>query len=80
MWIAGLRSITRVSAALRLSCSTTIQGPLVVDIPSDTVVNQQTIRKAADTRVIERNPAIQMCYVEVEEPDMHKPLGDLDRL
>ncbi|MEM1040407.1 MAG: ASKHA domain-containing protein [Pseudomonadota bacterium] len=64
----------------RLSCSTTIQGPLVVDIPSDTVVNQQTIRKAADTRIIERNPAIQMCYVEVEEPDMHKPLGDLDRL
>ena len=31
-------------------------------------------------RVIERNPAIQLCYVEVEEPDMHKPLGDLDRL
>ncbi|MEO1398852.1 MAG: drug:proton antiporter, partial [Pseudomonadota bacterium] len=64
----------------RLSCSTTIQGPLVVDIPSDTVVNQQTIRKAADSRIIERNPAIQMCYVEVEQPDMHKPLGDLDRL
>ncbi|MEM8749583.1 MAG: ASKHA domain-containing protein [Pseudomonadota bacterium] len=64
----------------RLSCSTTVQGPLVVDIPSDTVVNRQTIRKAADTRIIERNPAIQMCYVEVEEPDMHKPLGDLDRL
>ncbi len=64
----------------RLSCSTTIQGPLVVDIPADTVVNQQTIRKAVDTRVIERNPAIHMCYVEVDEPDMHKPLGDLDRL
>ncbi len=64
----------------RLSCSTTIQGPLVVDIPSDTVVNQQTIRKAADTRHIERNPAVQLCYVEVDEPDMHKPLGDLDRL
>ena len=26
------------------------------------------------------HPAIQLCYVEVEEPDMHKPLGDLDRL
>ena len=64
----------------RLSCSATIQGPLVVDIPSDTVVNQQTIRKAVDTRAIVRNPAIQLCYVEVEEPDMHKPLGDLDRL
>ncbi len=64
----------------RLSCSTTIQGPLVVDIPADTVINQQTIRKAVDTRIITRNPAIQMCYVEVDEPDMHKPLGDLDRL
>ncbi len=70
----------KLSDGRRLSCSTTIQGPLVVDIPSDTVLNQQTIRKDADERHIERNPAIQMCYVEVEEPDMHKPLGDLDRL
>jgi uncharacterized 2Fe-2S/4Fe-4S cluster protein (DUF4445 family) len=23
---------------------------------------------------------VQLCYVEVDEPDMHKPLGDLDRL
>ena len=64
----------------RLSCSATVQGPLVVDIPADAVVNQQTIRKEADTRLIERDPAIHMCYVEVDEPDMHKPLGDLDRL
>jgi len=64
----------------RLSCSATVQGPLVVDVPADTVVNQQTIRKAADTRWIERNPAVQLCYVEIEEPDMHKPLGDLDRV
>ena len=64
----------------RLSCSTTIQGPLVVDIPADAAVHQQTIRKAASQRTIHRNPAIRLCYVEVEEPDMHKPLGDLDRL
>ena len=64
----------------RLSCSTTVQSDLVVDIPQDVQVNAQLVRKAADTRLIERNPAIQMCYVEVEEPDMHKPLGDLDRL
>ena len=64
----------------RLSCSATVEGDLVVDIPQDVQVNAQIVRKAADTRLIERNPAIQMCYVEVEEPDMHKPLGDLDRL
>ncbi|RWA73544.1 ASKHA domain-containing protein [Mesorhizobium sp.] len=64
----------------RLSCSTQILGDLVIDVPQDTVINAQTIRKDADTRVIARDTAIRMCYVEIEEPDMHKPLGDLDRL
>ncbi|CDZ27395.1 ASKHA domain-containing protein [Neorhizobium galegae] len=64
----------------RLSCSTQILGDLVVDVPQDTVINAQVVRKAADERVFDRNPAIRMCYVEVEEPDMEKPLGDLDRL
>jgi len=64
----------------RLSCSATVQGDLVIDVPQDTVVNAQVVRKAATDRVIERNSPVQLCYVEVEEPDMHKPLGDLDRL
>lgn len=64
----------------RLSCSALILGDLVVDVPQDTVINAQVVRKAATDRVIERNAAIQLCYVEVDEPDMHKPLGDLDRL
>lgn len=64
----------------RLSCSALILGDLVVDVPQDTVINAQVVRKAASDRVIERNAAVQLCYVEVDEPDMHKPLGDLDRL
>jgi uncharacterized 2Fe-2S/4Fe-4S cluster protein (DUF4445 family) len=74
----------RVRGALpdgrRLSCSTTIQGDLVIDVPQDTVINAQVVRKAATDRVIERDSPVQLCYVEVEQPDMHKPLGDLDRL
>ncbi len=64
----------------RLSCSATVQGDLVIDVPQDTVINAQVVRKAATDRVIERNSAVQLCYVEVDQPDMHKPLGDLDRL
>ncbi|MCF6321117.1 MAG: ASKHA domain-containing protein [Rhizobiaceae bacterium] len=64
----------------RLSCSSTIQGDLVVDIPADVQVNAQVVRKADDGRHIDRNPAIHLCYVEVPEPDMHNPLGDFDRL
>ena len=74
---AAVRNLNEVRL---LSCSATIQGDLVIDVPQDTVVNAQTIRKAATDRIIERNPAVQLCYVEVDEPDMHKPLGDLDRL
>jgi len=64
----------------RLSCSARIEGDLVIDVPQEGLAHAQVVRKDADRRVIERNPAIQMCYVEVDEPDMHKPLGDLDRL
>ncbi|WP_223475491.1 ASKHA domain-containing protein [Oricola indica] len=69
-----------LKAGRRLSCSATITGDLVIDIPQDVQINAQIVRKAADTRVFERKPAAQLCYVEVEEPDMHAPLGDLDRL
>jgi len=64
----------------RLSCSALIQGDLVVDVPQDVAINRQIIRKRAETRLIERDPATQLCYVEVDEPDMEKPLGDADRL
>ena len=64
----------------RLSCSATIQGDLVVDVPQDVQINRQIVRKRAETRPIPRDPIVQLCYVEVDEPDMHKPLGDTDRL
>ena len=73
-------SIRGLPDGRRLSCSALILGDLVVDVPQDTVINAQVVRKAATDRVIERNAAVQLCYVEVDEPDMHKPLGDLDRL
>ncbi|WJH40081.1 ASKHA domain-containing protein [Aliirhizobium terrae] len=72
--------VRTIPAGRRLSCSAQILGDLVVDVPQDTVVNAQVIRKAATDKTFDRNPAIQLCYVEVDESDMHKPLGDLDRL
>ncbi|WP_457583518.1 ASKHA domain-containing protein [Ensifer canadensis] len=73
-------SVRELPDGRRLSCSAQILGDLVIDVPQDTVINAQVVRKAASDRVIERNAAVQLCYVEVDEPDMHKPLGDLDRL
>ncbi|RED52271.1 ASKHA domain-containing protein [Aestuariispira insulae] len=64
----------------RLSCSTTIQGDIVVDVPADSQVHKQVVRKRAEVRNIEIDPVVRLHYIEVEEPDMHKPTGDMERV
>jgi len=64
----------------RLSCQAMIQGDLVVDVPPDSQVHKQVVRKRAEVRAIELDPAIRLHYVEVEQPDMHNPSGDLERV
>ena len=64
----------------RLSCATKILGDCVIDVPADSQVHQQIIRKDADAFDIEILPPVQLHYVEVWQPDMHDPSGDLRRL
>ena len=90
---SGAHSVTAVSevelryarrqelkAGRRLSCSTKMQGDVVVDVPADSQVHRQVVRKEADNRDIKLNPVIRLHYVEVQEPDMQDPSGDLRRL
>lgn len=64
----------------RLGCSCLLQGDMVIDVPEDSQVHKQIIRKRAEARNIDINPVCSLHYIEVEEPDMHKPSGDLQRL
>ncbi|WP_169568982.1 ASKHA domain-containing protein [Sneathiella limimaris] len=64
----------------RLSCHTRILEDVVIDVPSTSQVHRQVIVKTADDRKIEMDPAIRLHYVSVEEPDMHNPTGDFERL
>ncbi|MDH3912383.1 MAG: ASKHA domain-containing protein [Rhodospirillales bacterium] len=64
----------------RLSCQALLQGDAVIDVPPDSQVHKQVVRKRAEVRDIEIDPAIRLHYVEVAEPDMHNPTGDLERL
>jgi len=57
------------AAGRRLGCQATVQGDLVIDVPPDSQVHKQVIRKALDH-----------ANVDVQEPDMHDPSGDLRRL
>jgi len=67
-------------AGHRLSCSARIEGDLVIDVPPGSQVHRQVVRKAAEARPITLNPVVHLHYVEVREPDMHDPAGDLQRL
>ncbi|WP_374655923.1 ASKHA domain-containing protein [Dongia sp.] len=64
----------------RLSCSAQLLGDLVIDVPADSQVHKQVVRKRAEMRDITLDPVIRLHYVEVQEPDMHDPTGDLQRL
>ena len=64
----------------RLSCSAQLLGDLVIDVPSSSQVHKQVVRKAAEALDIELDPLVRLHYVEVQEPDMHDPSGDLRRL
>ncbi len=63
----------------RLGCQARVLGDLVVDVPPESQVHRQVVRKAADTRPVTMNPATRLHYVEVAEPDMHHPSGDWER-
>ncbi|MHA6324123.1 ASKHA domain-containing protein [Roseivivax sp. CAU 1753] len=69
-----------LKAGRRLGCQARIDGDIVIDVPPESQVHRQVVRKAASARVIEMDPATRLHFVEVQEPDMHEPSGDFERL
>ena len=64
----------------RLSCQACLKSDVVIDVPAESQVHDQVIRKAADDRVIEVDAPTRLCFIDVREPDMHEPSGDLRRV
>jgi uncharacterized 2Fe-2S/4Fe-4S cluster protein (DUF4445 family) len=64
----------------RLGCHATVLGDLVIDVPPESHVHRQVVRKDADARVIELDPLVTLHYVEVAEPDLATPRSDARRL
>jgi uncharacterized 2Fe-2S/4Fe-4S cluster protein (DUF4445 family) len=64
----------------RLSCAAQVLGDLVIDVPPESQVHRQLVRKGIEARPMARDPVVRPYYVEVQGPDMHDPSGDLRRL
>ena len=72
--------VSELKPGRRLSCSTLLRGDVVIDVPPESQVHRQVVRKRAEVHDIELDPVVRIYYVEVQEPDMHDPSGDLRRL
>ena len=64
----------------RLGCSTKLRGDVVIDVPPDSQVHRQVVRKRAEVHAIRVDPVVRLRFVEVAQPDMHDPSGDLRRV
>jgi uncharacterized 2Fe-2S/4Fe-4S cluster protein (DUF4445 family) len=64
----------------RLGCTALVAEDVVVDVPPESQVYRQVVRKEADARVIAVDPVVRLYYVEVEEPQLASPRSDLARL
>ncbi|MDG1936042.1 MAG: ASKHA domain-containing protein, partial [Paracoccaceae bacterium] len=64
----------------RLGCQAQVNSDVVIDVPVESQVHKQVVRKAASDRVIQMDPGTKLYFVQVEEPNMHEPKGDLERL
>ncbi len=64
----------------RLGCTAAIAGDLVIDVPPESQLYRQVVRKEADAREIEIDPVVRLHYVEVERAELGGSTGDLRRL
>ncbi len=68
-----------LAASHRLSCQATIQGDLLIDVPPESQVHRQVVRKDADSRPIRLDPVVRLYLVDVAPAGLGSG-SDLTRL
>jgi uncharacterized 2Fe-2S/4Fe-4S cluster protein (DUF4445 family) len=64
----------------RLGCFAHIHGDVLVDVPPESQVHRQVVRKGVPVRDFVIGPVVTLHEIEVERPDLAKPGGDLARV
>ncbi|HJR92593.1 MAG TPA: ASKHA domain-containing protein [Acidimicrobiia bacterium] len=73
----GRRPLT---ADRRLGCAVTIRGDVVVDVPPDSHVHRQVVRKRPELADYPIDPVIRLHYVETQAPTLADARSDVDRI
>ncbi len=69
-----------LAADRRLSCTAQVCGDVLIDVPPESQVHRQVVRKGLDVRTFIVDPVVRLHYVEVTPPELASPTGDLARL
>jgi len=69
-----------LAAERRLGCRADVRGDVLVDVPPESQVHRQVVRKGLPVRDFVIDPAVRLYEVEVERPTLEQPGGDLARL
>lgn len=69
-----------LAADRRLSCTAEVLGDVLIDVPPESQVHRQVVRKGLDVRDFTIDPVVRLHYVEVAPPELASPTGDLGRL
>ena len=64
----------------RLGCTACVTGDLVVDVPPESQLYRQVVRKEADAHPIELDPVVRLYYVQLADAELGESTGDLRRL
>ena len=73
--------IKGLKAERRLSCQACLVGDAVIDVPAESQIHRQMVRKAADTiRDLHIDPVVKLYYLELAKPTMADQTCDLERV
>ena len=64
----------------RLSCHTTLLDDAVIDVPAESQVHRQIVRKEMEARDIRLDIATRLYYVQIGEPSLEDPRGEVQFL
>jgi uncharacterized 2Fe-2S/4Fe-4S cluster protein (DUF4445 family) len=77
---AAYRAEHDLAADRRLSCAAHLRADAVIDVPPESQVHRQVVRKDLAARPFELDPVTRLHTVDVTPPDLATPTGDLGRL
>jgi uncharacterized 2Fe-2S/4Fe-4S cluster protein (DUF4445 family) len=69
-----------LSAGRRLGCRAQVHGDVLVDVPPESQVHRQVVRKGVPVREFVIDPVVRLHEIEVERPELARPGGDLARV